>query len=84
MKEDQKGDAQIEAEIRNYYRKSDFDTPEAIDWKLLNQGVESLKNGNPFNMPIYDDVTMVRTAETKHIKPASVVIIEGHLIFCNE
>jgi uridine kinase len=27
---------------------------------------------------------MIRTASTEHIKPSSVVIIEGHLIFCNE
>jgi uridine kinase len=50
----------------------------------LNKGVQSLKNGNPFNKPIYDDETMMRLAMTEHIKPAPVVIIEGHLIFCNE
>jgi len=27
---------------------------------------------------------MVRTASTEHIKPSSVIIIEGHLILCNE
>lgn len=27
---------------------------------------------------------MQRTARTEHIKPSSIVIIEGHLIFCNE
>ena len=43
-----------------------------------------MKNGNPFNKPIYDDETMIRTAVTEHIKPAKVIIIEGHLIFCNE
>jgi uridine kinase len=41
-------------------------------------------DGLPFNRPIYDEETMIRTASTEHIKPSSVVIIEGHLIFCNE
>ena len=27
---------------------------------------------------------MIRTAQTEHIKPSPVIIIEGHLIFCNE
>ena len=27
---------------------------------------------------------MIRTALTEHIKPSSVIIVEGHLIFCNE
>ena len=35
--------------------KSDFDSPDAIDWNLLNKGIENLKSGTPFNMPIYDD-----------------------------
>ena len=27
---------------------------------------------------------MMRLAQTEHIKPSKVIIIEGHLIFCNE
>lgn len=75
---------ELKAEIREVYKHSDFDTPEAIDWELLNKGLAALRNGKPFNKPIYDDEMMVRTAETEHIKPAPVIIIEGHLIFCNE
>jgi uridine kinase len=75
---------EMKVEIRDYYRKNDFDSPDAIDWKLLIKGVEALKSGQPFNKPIYDDMTMIRTAMTEHIKPCSVIIVEGHLIFCNE
>jgi uridine kinase len=82
--EDDKNVEEIKTEIRQVYKESDFDSPEAIDWTLLNKGVQSLKNGMPFNKPIYDDETMVRTALTEHIKPSSVIIIEGHLIFTNE
>lgn len=80
----EKGEEQIKSEIREIYQKIDFDLPEAIDWDLLNKGVVQLRNGNPFNMPIYDPETMIRTAMTDHIKPSEVIIIEGHLIFCNE
>jgi len=27
---------------------------------------------------------MMRLAQTEHIKPTSVIVIEGHLIFCND
>ena len=74
----------IKTEIREVYKQSDFDTPDAIDWDLLIKGVTTLKNGKPFNKPIYDDEYMIRTARTEHIKPSPVIIIEGHLIFCNE
>ena len=46
--------------------------------------MQALKDGKPFNKPIYDDVTMMRLAKTEHIKPTGVIIIEGHLIFCND
>ena len=84
MVEEEKNTEEIKSEIREVYKQSDFDTPEAIDWELLNRCVKTLKNGKPFNMPIYDDEMMVRTAETEHIKPAQVIIVEGHLIFCND
>ena len=84
LSENQKESEQIKSEIRDVYRSSDFDSPDAIDWDLLNQGVKALKNLQPFNKPIYDDETMIRQAKTEHIKPSSVIIIEGHLIFCNK
>ena len=71
-------------EIRDAYRNNDFDSPDAIDWTLMNKGVSALVQGQPFNKPIYDDEKMIRTANTEHVKPSSVIIIEGHLIFCNE
>jgi uridine kinase len=83
--EDQEKDVEeIKLDIRDAYRNNDFDSPDAIDWALMNKGVKALVAGQPFNKPIYDDETMIRTARTEHVKPSSVVIIEGHLIFCNE
>ena len=84
MIEDQKDLKDIQSDIRDKYRKNDFDTPDAIDWVLLNKGVDALMSRQPFNRPIYDERVMMRMEKTVHIKPTSVVIIEGHLIFCNE
>lgn len=84
MIEDQKNIDEIKSDIRDKYRKNDFDTPDAIDWALLNKGVDALKKGQPFNKPIYDERVMMRMEKTEHVKPTSVIIIEGHLIFCNE
>ena len=54
--EDQEKNAEeIKSDIREAYRKNDFDSPDAIDWNLLNKGVDALVNGQPFNKPIYDD-----------------------------
>lgn len=70
--------------LRKVYRDNDFDSPEAIDWELLNRAVDMLKSRQPFNGPIYDSKLMQRSKLTEHIKPTDVIIIEGHLIFCNE
>ena len=35
----------IKSDIRDKYQKVDFDTPDAIDWALLNKGVDALKKG---------------------------------------
>ena len=43
MIEDQHDLKEIELDIRDKYRKNDFDTPDAIDWTLLNKGVDALK-----------------------------------------
>mmetsp|Transcript_42261 Transcript_42261/g.64794 ORF Transcript_42261/g.64794 Transcript_42261/m.64794 type:complete len:184 (+) Transcript_42261:290-841(+) len=74
---------EIKTQIRQVYLDTDFDEPKAIDWDLLNKGVRKLKNLDPFNSPVYDSSQMIRQAETEHIKPSQVLIIEGHLIFCN-
>ena len=45
MLENDQNQKENQEDIRDKYRKNDFDTPEAIDWELLNKGVEALKSG---------------------------------------
>jgi uridine kinase len=63
--------------------KINFDHPTSIEWGLLIKQLETLKTGNPVEMPIYSYVTCARSKETIIINPAKVIIIEGILILTN-
>lgn len=71
----------------NYYKggnnETNYDVPEAIDFDLLNEHLEALRNGNSINMPTYDFSTHSRTKYTQYVEPANIIILEGILIFTN-
>lgn len=56
-----------------------FDHPNAFDWKLLSEHVGMLREGKAIEQPIYSYLTCTRQAETVHVEPRKVVIIEGIL-----
>jgi len=58
-----------------------FDHPDSIDWKLLVDQLRELKNGNAIDQPTYSYLTCTRQAETVHVEPADIIIVEGILIF---
>jgi len=60
-----------------------FDHPNAVEFDLLVEHINKLKNGEDINMPIYSYLTCTRSAETIPIKPKKVIIVEGILIFTN-
>lgn len=57
-----------------------FDHPDAIDFPLLYQNVNSLKNGENIEQPVYSFETHNRTKETVTVVPKKILIIEGILI----
>lgn len=61
--------------------KINFDHPKAIDFDLLVQHINNLKNGEIIEQPIYSFVTHDRTKDTIITHPRKVVIVEGILIF---
>lgn len=61
-----------------------FDHPDAFEWSLLAQHVADLRNGKCIEQPIYSYLTCTRQAETIHIEPREVIIIEGILALCDE
>ena len=61
-----------------------FDHPDAFEWSLLAKHVADLRNGKCIEQPIYSYLTCTRQAETTHIEPREVIIIEGILALCDE
>lgn len=60
--------------------KTNFDHPDSIDFKLLQQHLNELRAGKSVRIPQYDFSTHARTKETKEIKPTDIIIVEGILV----
>jgi len=58
-------------------RRINFDHPDAFDWDLLTHQIEELRNGRPVEQPTYSYIESNRQAETVHVEPCEVIIIEG-------
>ena len=56
-----------------------FDHPNAFDWDLLSKHISMLCKGEAIEQPVYSYLTCTRQAQTIHIEPRKVVIIEGIL-----
>ena len=56
-----------------------FDHPNAFDWELLSKHITMLRKGEAIEQPVYSYLTCTRQAQTIHIEPRKVVIIEGIL-----
>lgn len=61
-----------------------FDHPDAFDWDLLSQHIAMLKAGKSIEQPTYSYLTCTRQAETIHVEPREVIIVEGILALCDE
>ena len=63
--------------------KINFDHPDAVDFELMINHLNLLKNGKTINQPIYSFIHHNRTEKTKLLKPKKIMIIEGLLILNN-
>jgi len=61
-------------------KKINFDHPNSIEWGLLIQHLDSIKDGNVIEMPIYSYITCARNAEVVKVNPKKVVIVEGIMV----
>lgn len=61
-----------------------YDHPDAFETELMIRHIQQLKAGNAVECPIYDYTIHDRSKETKIVKPASVILIEGILILADE
>ena len=61
--------------------KLNYDHPNAFDTGLLIEDLKKLRQCQPIECPVYDYTVHNRSARTKRIEPARVIIVEGILIF---
>ena len=63
-------------------RDHNFDHPDSIDFELLCEHLQELKEGKTVEQPVYSYITCSRSKEeTVKVEPAEVIIVEGILIF---
>ncbi|WP_111683623.1 uridine kinase [Winogradskyella tangerina] len=60
-----------------------FDHPRSIDFDLLVEHLEQLKEGKSIDQPVYSFVKHNRTGDTIKTMPRKVMIVEGILILTN-
>ncbi|MFZ2340103.1 MAG: uridine kinase [Bacteroidales bacterium] len=64
-------------------QKVNFDHPDSLEFTLLIDHLEKLREGQTIEMPIYSYLTCLRSKETIPVKPARVVVVEGIMILCD-
>ena len=64
--------------------KTNYDHPNAFDTDLMIEHVKELKEGKSIWHPVYDFSIHNRVEEVAKVNPASVIIVEGILIFENK
>jgi len=65
-------------------REFNFDHPDALEDELLIAHLETLLQGQPVQIPVYDFATYVRTDRLERIEPKRVILVAGILIFVNK
>lgn len=64
--------------------KMNYDEPAAIEWTLLCNHLQQLKEGKAIEMPTYDFITCARLDKTVRIEPREVVVVEGILVLADK
>ena len=64
--------------------KINFDHPKAFDWKLMNEQIKALKNGQTIEKPIYDFTIHGRSPKTEVVVPKELIVIEGIMALVNK
>ena len=60
--------------------RSNFDRPSALDSRRLARDLRALRAGEAVEVPCYDFRTHTRRTETRRIRPAELILVEGMLL----
>jgi uridine kinase len=82
------GEAVTRIPLDNYYQDNsdlemaeredlNYDHPDAFEWELLVEQLDSLLMGQPIEMPQYDFTIHNRKEETVTVDPSDVIVVEG-------
>lgn len=61
-----------------------YDHPNAFDNDLMAEAIDTLRKGNPIEIPVYDYTIYDRTENTMTLQPTPVILVEGILIYHSE
>lgn len=89
------GDKITHISIDDYYKnfsdlpfeeraKINYDHPKSFDWKLMNEQLKALKNGQTIEKPIYDFANHLRSDKTEIVEPKELIVIEGIMALVNK
>ncbi|PZD72832.1 Uridine kinase [Acaryochloris thomasi RCC1774] len=54
-----------------------YDKPEALNTSLMIAHLETLRSGEPAELPIYDEINSCQTTETERVIPKPIILVEG-------
>ncbi len=63
--------------------KINYDHPDSLELELLVEHLDSLRNGQPIERPVYDFEAHTRTNETYTLAPEPAVVVEGILLLAD-
>ena len=61
--------------------KINYDHPSSLETTLFVEQLRQLVAGRAIDIPIYDFAAHTRKAQTRHVEPAPIIIVEGILVF---
>ena len=64
--------------------KVNYDHPDAFDTERFLRDLRNLKAGKTIQCPVYDYTIHDRLDQTKTVRPAKVIVVEGILIFASQ
>ena len=63
--------------------KRNYDHPDAFETALLISHLQALEAGQEIDCPVYDYTQYTRSAQTRRVSPAPVILVDGILILEN-
>lgn len=70
--------------LPNQRAEVNFDHPDSLESGLMRDHILALKEWKAVELPVYDFTTHSRTAQTIHVDPRRVILVEGILIYADE